>query len=1006
VLLAGGSSAVGAARVRLPSASEAAPSIVLMRSGPLLGAPSGSARANAAHRTAQRAIGRIVSSLGIHPSFRYGAAIDGFAASLSARQIALLHRDPAVASVTPDAPISVDPGDVDPAGAASTDAGATELAARGIHTTKLSSPVVPTGVRRINADESPLAKIDGKDDPMDVDVAIIDTGIAPHKDLRIAGGHDCTSPDPEAWRDRYGHGTHVAGTVGAIDNGIGVVGVAPGARLWAVKALNDEGRGFISTYLCAIDWVAAQRDLQHPKRPLIEVANMSFDSWLPSTYSSSCGAGADDPMHVAVCGLVDAGVTAVVAAGNDSMSAQLRLPAAYPEAITVSALADFDGKPGGHGSQADICPWYSPDTDDTFANFSNYGAPVDLIAPGKCILSTYLHNIYAWMSGTSMASPEVAGAAALVYANFPGASPELVRQDLLAATNFNWRTSTDPDGHKDPLLDVSKLGPLPDVAVHATPPSAVLERGGTLAIPIALDRTHGLTDPLRLQVSGLPSGVTAELSPSPTTGSSAVLTLRANKSIAAGTANLKVKASGGGRARSDSVAIQLIVGGARMVFSEPTKLSITADPTVHVALRAPATATSATSRTIQRQTATPVEPGTCANATWADAGAAADLASLDRNGSVADGWSFDVPGLADGCVRWLATTTTSSGRVASFASAAVIVDTAAPLAPRIAASGEGVYQHDPNEPIWIRGGASGTLSLALTANDMAAGAGKTQLHIASGTGLSVTSPPGNGNNATAKISWTASATNGAFEARTIDRAGHTGPWRTIDIKVDSTDPGRPHWSWPPSGTSSIVTSTPSLLWYAGSDTGSGFAPLQLVQRQRGAIVTDGSCDGVSFSDDGPKRLLDRHHVESDIVSGYCYRYVLTATDRVGNHGKRVRSGVILADVTPPTGNFTTPNEGTFNVVHSTSITIQWMQHDTGGSGGLISHVLERERGVPVTPGSCDGVSWVPDKSEYYGSSPTTQTGLTAGTCYRWRLDLVDRAHMVGVVLSGSVLISP
>src|SRR5262249_43461193 len=137
----------------------------------------------------------------------------------------------------------------------------------GIVTTRLSSPVVPTGVRRVNADRSPLAKIDGKDDPMDVDVAIIDTGIAPHKDLRIAGGHDCTSPYPTAWRDRYGHGTHVAGTVGAIDNGIGVVGVAPGARLWAVKALNDEGRGFISSYICGIDWVAAQRDPAHPDRP-------------------------------------------------------------------------------------------------------------------------------------------------------------------------------------------------------------------------------------------------------------------------------------------------------------------------------------------------------------------------------------------------------------------------------------------------------------------------------------------------------------------------------------------------------------------------------------------------------------------------------------------------------------------------------------------------------------------------------------------------------------------
>src|SRR5262249_2537887 len=159
-------------------------------------------------------------------------------------------------------------------------------------------------------------------------------------------------------------------------------------------------------------------------------------------------------------------------------------------------------------------------------------------------------------------------------------------------------------------------------------------------------------------------------------------------------------------------------------------------------------------------------------------------------------------------------------------------------------------------------------------------------------------------------------------------------------------------------------------------------------RQRGAIVTAGTCDGVSFSDDGPRRPLDKRHVESDIQSGFCYRYVLTSVDRVGNLGKRVRSGVILADVTPPTGNFSTPDEGTTTVLKSTSVTVRWTQHDTGGSGGLISHLLERERGAPITAGTCDGVSWVPDRNEYTGSSPSTQSDLVAGTCYRWRLDLV------------------
>jgi subtilisin family serine protease len=98
-------------------------------------------------------------------------------------------------------------------------------------------------------------------------------------------------------------------------------------------------------------------------------------------------------------------VPVVVAAGNDSRDARSFRPAAYDNVITVSALADFDGRPGGEGQQSAICPFYSSDGDDTFADFSNFGADVDIIAPGKCTLSTHLGGRYAWMSGTSMATP-------------------------------------------------------------------------------------------------------------------------------------------------------------------------------------------------------------------------------------------------------------------------------------------------------------------------------------------------------------------------------------------------------------------------------------------------------------------------------------------------------------------------------------------------------------------------------------------------------------------------
>jgi subtilisin family serine protease len=115
----------------------------------------------------------------------------------------------------------------------------------------------------------------------------------------------------------------------------------------------------------------------------------------------------------------------------------------------VSALTDFNGQPGG--GAAATC---RADEDDTFANFSNFGADVDLIAPGVCILSTYLGSGYATLSGTSMASPHVAGAAALYKANHPGATPAQVKAALQSAGSLNWTDTDDPDPIKEPLLNV------------------------------------------------------------------------------------------------------------------------------------------------------------------------------------------------------------------------------------------------------------------------------------------------------------------------------------------------------------------------------------------------------------------------------------------------------------------------------------------------------------------------------------------------------------------------
>ncbi len=414
-----------------------------------------------------------------HANFKpdrvYRNAVKGYAAHLDAAQLAEVRADPTVAAVVPDEAI------------------------------QLEAQTLPTGITRIGADRSSVARIDGSDERVDADVAIVDTGISLQPDLNVVGGVNCSTSDRAAWRDVEGHGTHVAGTVGAIDNGMGVVGVAPGVRLWAVKILNDSGEGLLSWYVCGLDWIAAQRDPNDASRPLFEAVNMSVAKW--GKDDLNCGATNHDILHAAICRLVQSGVTVVAAAGNDSSSAAARVPAAYNEVITVSALADTDGKPGGLGGHR-CYSWGTYDVDDTFADFSNFGSDVDLIAPGKCIWST-VPGGYQYMSGTSMAAPHVTGAVALLKASRPQLTPGEVKEALqyLGTTGWNWHT--DPDPYHEKLLDVSRIGPRGDFSLTAGPAPTILPNGGTVRYRIAIVRSTTFFERVRLSVANLPSGATA-----------------------------------------------------------------------------------------------------------------------------------------------------------------------------------------------------------------------------------------------------------------------------------------------------------------------------------------------------------------------------------------------------------------------------------------------------------------------------------------------------------------
>ncbi len=229
---------------------------------------------------------------------------------------------------------------------------------------------------------------------------------------------------------------------------MGVVGVAPRARLWSVRVLDNSGNGTWSSVICGIDFVTS---LAPANGGPITVANMSLSG--AGTSDNNCGNTNNDALHKAICRSRDAGVAYVVAAGNSGADAAGEVPAAYDDAvITVSALADSDGRPDGLGAAT------AYGADDTFASLSNFGAAVDLAAPGVAIKSTWKGGAYNTLNGTSMASPHAAGAAALYVAAHPGAAWTEIRDALRAAGEALGAGHADPSGrHPEPVLRADSL---------------------------------------------------------------------------------------------------------------------------------------------------------------------------------------------------------------------------------------------------------------------------------------------------------------------------------------------------------------------------------------------------------------------------------------------------------------------------------------------------------------------------------------------------------------------
>jgi hypothetical protein len=213
-------------------------------------------------------------------------------------------------------------------------------------------------------------------------------------------------------------------------------------------------------------------------------------------------------IHKAVCRVVSQGTILVAAAGNYGDSAKQRAPAAYPEVITVSAMADFDGKPGGKGRQSQAClAGSATERDDAFTTFSSYGSAVDLIAPGKCIWVAAKGGAYARVAGTSFSTPIVLAVALRYRQRYPSAKPNQVRMALIRAGRKDWRVGTDPDHHHEPRVDMRRFREPPTFRYDQVERRSLRRSGSSISIKLHRDRLHGHTADIRVRVAKAPTGV-------------------------------------------------------------------------------------------------------------------------------------------------------------------------------------------------------------------------------------------------------------------------------------------------------------------------------------------------------------------------------------------------------------------------------------------------------------------------------------------------------------------
>jgi len=379
----------------------------------------------------------VAAGLGLSAKHTYGSAIYGFSASIPEARLKSLQNHPLVESVEIDV-IHQIPDPVVQRGKPNKGGGGTP-----------DPQTTPWGVSRVGADSN-------NNEGAGMHVYVLDTGVdSDHAD--IAGnlgngfaaqnckGRSCN----ESWDDDHGHGTHVAGSIAAIDNAIDVVGVASEVTIHPIKICSSRGSCPQSSTIAGLDWMISEVQA----RGEAAVANLSIGG--SGSVNGTCtdsGYTGSDSYYEAYCNAKNAGIVVVVAAGNSSADAQNYTPAGFQDAvITVSSAKEGDDWNGFSNWGNNSASWTN-----------NNSAPIAIAAPGGSILSLRHGGGTTTMSGTSMASPHVAGAAALYMATNPqqldASAFHNVRAALLnsAESTSNWN-NTSGYPHSEDFLDTTGL---------------------------------------------------------------------------------------------------------------------------------------------------------------------------------------------------------------------------------------------------------------------------------------------------------------------------------------------------------------------------------------------------------------------------------------------------------------------------------------------------------------------------------------------------------------------